>query len=94
MTVDYATSDGTAQAGTDYVAKRGTLTFSAGDTEKTVSVKVLDDVHGEDEETLKLTLSNVGGNARIGDAEATGTIENADSKAPASNEEPDARCTQ
>ena len=76
--VDYATSDGTADAGKDYVAKNGTLTFAPGDTEKTVSVKLLDDAHNDGEETLKLTLSNATGDARIGDAEAIGTIENSD----------------
>ena len=46
-TVDYATSDGTATAGTDYTAASGTLTFVAGETSKTVSVAVLDDTHDE-----------------------------------------------
>ena len=78
VTVDYATSDGTAQAGKDYVAANGTLTFVTGDTKKTVSVKVLDDAHNDGGETLKLTLSNARGDARIGDADATGTIENSD----------------
>ena len=36
VTVDYATSDGTAKAGADYTAKSGTLTFEAGETAKTV----------------------------------------------------------
>ena len=45
VTVDYATSDGTAAAGSDYTATSGTLSFAAGETEKTVSVPVLDDAH-------------------------------------------------
>ena len=77
VTVDYATSDGTATAGADYTATSGTLTFAAGETAKTVSVAVLDDAHDEGEETLTLTLSNAAG-ARVSDAEATGTIENTD----------------
>ncbi len=32
--------DGTATAGQDYVAKSGTLTFAAGETQKTISVTV------------------------------------------------------
>ena len=44
-TVDYATSDGTATAGADYTADSGTLSFAIGETEKTVSVTVLDDSH-------------------------------------------------
>ena len=79
VTVDYATSDGTAVAGEDYTATSGTLTFAPGETAKTVSVPVLGDDHDEGEETLTLTLSNPsGGNAWLKDATATGTIENTD----------------
>ena len=77
FTVDYATSDGTAQAGADYTAASGTLSFQAGDSSKTIEVAVLDDAHDEGEETLTLTLSNASG-AYLADGEATGTIENAD----------------
>ena len=76
-TVDYATSDGTATAGQDYTATLGTLTFSAGERQKIVSVTLLDDAHDEGEETLTLTLSNARG-AQIANATATGTIENDD----------------
>ena len=77
VTVDYATSDGTAKAGEDYTATSGTLTFAAGERVKTVSVPILDDGHDEGHETFRLRLSNVAG-ARAGDLEATGTIENTD----------------
>ena len=77
VTVDYATGDGTATAGADYTATSGKLTFDPGETEKTVSVPVLDDAHDDDGETLTLTLSNASG-ARIRDGEATGTIANSD----------------
>lgn len=40
VTVKYATSDGTAVAGTDYVSTTGTLTFAPGATSKTVPVTV------------------------------------------------------
>ena len=78
--VDYATSDGTATAGADYTAASGTLTFATGETEKTVSVAVLDDNHDEGAETMTLTLSNPvpSATAKLGDATATGTIENSD----------------
>ena len=78
VTVDYATSDGTATAGEDYTATSGTLTFAAGETEKTVSVPILDDAIDEGSETFTLRLSNAQG-ARIADGEATGTIKNSDS---------------
>ena len=77
VTVDYATSDGTATAGPDYTAASGTLIFAPGETEKTVSVAVLDDAHDEGSETLTLTLSNPSG-AYVEDGVATGTINNSD----------------
>ena len=79
VTVRYATSDGTATAGSDYTAANDTLTFAAGETEKTVSVAVLDDAHDEGSETLKLTLSSPSpARVELADAEATGTIRNTD----------------
>ena len=77
VTVDYVTRDGTAVAGADYTRTRGTLTFAPGDTEKTVSVPILDDPIDEGEETFTLKLRNAQG-AWILDDEATGTIENDD----------------
>ena len=77
VTVEYATSDGTATAGADYTATSGTLTFAPDDVAKAVSVPVLDDAVDEGTETMTLTLSNAT-NARIADATATGTIENSD----------------
>ena len=77
VTVDYATSDGTAVAGEDYTATSGTLTFAARESRQTISVPVLDDAHDEGIETLTLTITSPGG-ARLGDDSATGTIRNAD----------------
>ena len=73
MTVEYATSDGTAESGTDFTAASGTLTFAAGETSKTVSVATTDDSADEEDETFTLTLSNPA-DATLGDAAATGTI--------------------
>ena len=77
VTVDYATSNGSAQASVDYTAASGTLTFQAGQSSQTIQVAVLDDSYDEGEETLTLTLSNVSV-GRLTDGEATGTIENHD----------------
>ena len=77
VTVDFATADGSAQAGVDYTAARDTLTFQAGESPQTVNVTVLDDLHDEGEETLTLSLSNASG-GRLTDDEATGTIVNTD----------------
>ena len=73
--VDYATANGEAVAGDDYVHTAGTLTFAPGETGHTVSVPVLADEHDEDSETLTLRLANPVG-ARIADGEAVGTIRN------------------
>ena len=79
VTVDYATSDGSASAGDDYAATSGTLRFEAGETARTVSVPVIDDAVDDDGETLTLVLSNPsGGNAYVSDGTATGTIRNRD----------------
>ena len=75
VTVDYATSNGEAKAGTDYVEARGTLTFAANETSKNIEVEVLPDEVDEGTETMTLTLTNPVG-ARIADGTATGTIEN------------------
>ena len=77
VTVDYATSNGTATAGQDYTATSGTLTFNAGDTARTITVPLLNDAIDDGGETMTLTLSNAD-NARIADGTATGTIENSD----------------
>ena len=76
VTVDYATSDGTATEGDDYTDTSGTLTFNAGVTSMTVSVPVLDDDHEDAGETIIFTLSNPSGNAYLADATATGSISN------------------
>ena len=54
VTVDYATSDGSARAGQDYTATSGTLTFALGTAVKTVAVEVLDDAIDEGHETIRL----------------------------------------
>ena len=73
VSVDWATSDGTATAGTDYTAANGSLRFDTGEDSKTVTVTVMGDDADEPNETLTVTLSNESG-ATLGDATATGTI--------------------
>jgi len=82
VTVDYATSNGTATAGADYTAATGTLTFTPGQTSRTVTVTVLNETVVEPDETVILTLSNPS-NATIGDATGTGTIQTDDTDAAA-----------
>ena len=78
ITVNYATSNGTAMAGADYTAKSGSLRFTPGQQTKTVQVTILEDTHEDDDETFTLTLSNPSSGAVIEDGTATGTIENSD----------------
>jgi hypothetical protein len=64
-TVDYATSDGTARAGSDYAATSGTLVFGPGETYRTISIPILDDSEDEEDETFTFALSNPSGGASI-----------------------------
>ena len=88
VTVDYATRDGSgdtgAVAGEDYTETSGTLRFNPLETERTVTVPIIDDAHEDDGETFTLRLSNPdGARLRSGDREATGTIRNSDPEAAA-----------
>jgi hypothetical protein len=49
----------------------GTLTFEAGETEKTFEVPVLDDGTGPPNKTVDLSLRNPGGGATLGRDHAT-----------------------
>ncbi|MCP1386553.1 Calx-beta domain-containing protein, partial [Runella salmonicolor] len=82
VTVDFATANGTANAGGDYTPNSGTLTFpanGAGQTQ-TVSVSVLGDVVGEANETFFVNLTNIMGAADVtfADNQGLGTIQDDD----------------
>jgi hypothetical protein len=77
VTVNYATSNGTATAGQDYTAATGTVTFAAGETSKTITVAVAGDATVETDESFTVTLSNPTG-ATITTASAIGSITNDD----------------
>lgn len=62
LTIDYATVDGTAVAGTDYAAASGTLVFYADRNEQVIEVPLIDDGVATDEErTFQVVLSNLKG---------------------------------
>src|SRR2546429_161835 len=78
VTVDYATSDGTAKAGVKYVAQNGTLSFAGdayvhstngtgtlvfrpGETNKTITIAIIDEQLGEGDQTFNVSLTNVFG---------------------------------
>ncbi len=73
VTVDYATADGSAQAGSDYTTAGGSLAFDAANTERTVAVSVTGDLLLEGPETFTLQLSNAAG-ATIARAAGSATV--------------------
>ncbi len=76
VSVNVATANGTATAGSDYTALSSTtLTFADGDTTpKIVTVSIIDDVLDEGNETFTVDLSGVTGGASLGTATSTVTI--------------------
>lgn len=74
VSVDYATVEGTALAGVDYVAAIGTLTFLDGVTSQSFSITINDNNFINDDKTFSLVLSNPTGGAALGlpnDADVT-----------------------
>ena len=79
VSVDYRTSDGTAQAPGDYDAVSGTAQFDHLTTEKTIRVPIRDDAVDEDEsETFSVTLSNSVNADLVAPQVTTGQIEDND----------------
>jgi probable HAF family extracellular repeat protein len=73
VTVQYATGDGTANAGSDYQSASDTLTFAPGQTSKTISVSVIGDRIAEANETFYVNLSQPT-NATIANGQGVCTI--------------------
>jgi hypothetical protein len=73
VTVNYATANGTATAGSDYTSASGSLTFTAGQSTRTVSVTLNGDTTPESNETVFLNLSAPDG-AALADNQAEATI--------------------
>ena len=81
VSVNYATANGSALAGSDYIMTSGTLTFAPGETSQTVTVNVLGDTTPEADETLFLNLSSPVG-ATISDNQGRATLTNDDGALP------------
>ena len=77
VSFSFATSNGTATAGSDYVATSGASNFAPGEVEKPVVVLVNGDTVDEIQETLFLDISNVQ-NATVGSSRGTGFINDDD----------------
>lgn len=71
--VDYSTSDGSASNRTDYITSSGTLQFAAGETLKTFTVPVIDDLYVEGVEAINLMLGKPTGSGFLG-SPSTSTI--------------------
>jgi aldose sugar dehydrogenase len=92
VTVNYGTTDGTANQRNDYITASGNLHFSAGETVKTFTVPIVDDVYQDGSKTINLVLSNPQqitdgfGKAFLGSpSNAVLTITDNDAAAPAAN---------
>lgn len=77
--VNYATANGSALAGSDYGAQSGTLTFSGSQGSKTITISSVNDSAFEQTEVFYLDLSSPSGGASIADPQGAGTISDNDS---------------
>jgi hypothetical protein len=75
VTANFDTANGTATAGSDYVATSGTLTFNPGDLTRTIPVTINGDTGFEADETFTVVLT-APTNASLNKATGTGTIQN------------------
>jgi glucose/arabinose dehydrogenase len=86
LSVDYATSDGTASERKDYTTAVGTLRFAAGETAKTIDILVNEDSFVEGNETFTVSLSNPTGGGTLSCTTAVATITiTDDASEPATN---------
>ena len=74
LTVNFATSNGTATAGSDYTGNSGTLSFTTAEASKPVNVSTLQDSIDEEDESLTVTLSGASSGSTISDGYGAGTI--------------------
>jgi len=84
VTVDYASANGTAQAGSDFTGVTGTLAWNPGDaSSRTISVPILEDTLVEGSEAFTVVLSGASGGASLGSPSSTSiTITDDDAPPP------------
>jgi hypothetical protein len=70
VTVDYATSDGTALDGVDYTAASGTLHFAPGETQETITIPLLHRYGADDGLVFNVALSDPANGAELGAADS------------------------
>jgi sugar lactone lactonase YvrE len=76
--VQYQTSDGTAIAGSNYTETHGDLTFGVGETNKNITIPIIDDTFFNGDKTFTVTLSNPSGATLSSPSTATVTIVESD----------------
>lgn len=57
--VDYQTEDGTANAGSDFIAVQGTLTFHPDERHKEIDIEIIDDDIFEEDEHFYVHITNL-----------------------------------
>ena len=68
VSVEYATIEGSATVGEDFIATSGTLVFAPGETSKMIAIPILSDDYLEPDETFSVELKNpVNGYIKIGE---------------------------
>ena len=86
VSVDYLAKGGSADDGIDFLASRGQLSFSPGEIQKSIYVKIIGDTLDEEDETVELYLSNPA-SAVLGATFGIGTIQDDDSAPTLSSSE-------
>ncbi len=74
ITVEYQVSSGSANAGEDFIASTGSVTFEPLERARTVTIQLLDDCRIEPDETAILTLRSVEGGAALGDERSASLV--------------------
>jgi len=90
-TVDYSTSDGTANQKKDYIFASGTLAFGPGETTKTFNILLVNNSYVDGDRTVNVALSNATGASLGLVGTATLTIHDNDTALAANNPIDDAR---
>lgn len=81
VSIDYVTAGGTAQAGSDFIAKSGTLVIPAGQVQGSISIAVVGDLTVEPDETFAVNIGNPV-RCMLGNSSAIGSIINNDVQPP------------
>ncbi len=81
VSASWATANGTATAGSEYMGGSGTISFGVGETSKTITVTTIDDAVPESTESMTVALGSPTGGATLGTGTGTGTITDNDAAA-------------